>query len=303
MRIVIVGALVVVGAVSGKFYFKEDFNDIAWKERWTAGTEPSAGVIADAQAVPHMLPISYISIQKDVGEWKWTAGEFHGDPNDKGVQTTGNAHFHRLAAELDEPCYKMESDLVIQMSVKYEQGVCGGEISIILGGDRGPFTFGDDASYHAKFTIRETDQFVPVNSASGRGGRSTGTEIVVPPAHTVLTHLYTLVIKPDSTYYVSIDNGVWGRYSGTLERSLIGEDCTHIAIEARHRHAGVLLDDIIVTDSLEEAQAYARATWSSKGTLEQHMFRLERSARRARDGIGEYFRWYSVDVGAAAVAM
>jgi hypothetical protein len=238
-----------------------------------------------------------------VGEWTWKAGEFHGDPNDKGIQTSEDSPFHRLTAELEQPCNKMESDLVVQMSVKYEKGVCGGEISIVLGGDRCHSTFDDVAPDYVKFTIRETDQFVAVNSASGRGGRSTGTEIVVPPADTVLTHLYTLVIKPDSTYYVSIDNGVWGRYSGTFERSLIGEDCTHIAIEARHRHAGVLLDDIIVTDSLEEAQAYARATWSSKGTLEQHMFRLERSARRARDGIGEYFRWYSVDVGAAAVAM
>jgi hypothetical protein len=232
-----------------------------------------------------------------VGEWKWTAGEFHGDPNDKGIQTSGGAQFHRLAAELNEPCNKMESDLVIQMSVKYEQGVCGGEISIILGGDKGLFTFGDDAPYHIKFTVRsQAEQFVTVTTGVGGDGGSTGTEIVVPPADGVLTNLYTLVIRSDNTYHVSIDNGVWGSYGGTLERSSIGEDCTHIAIEARHRHAGVLLDDLIVTDSLEEAQAYARASWIQKIGPEQHMWRLDRTARRARDGIGEFSGWYSVDV-------
>jgi hypothetical protein len=241
-----------------------------------------------------------------MGEWKWTAGEFHGDPNDKGIQTSGDALFHRLSAELDEPCNKLDSDLVIQMSVKYEQGVCGGEISIILGGDRGQAISHDDAPYYIKFTIgvrSQGQQFVTVSTGVGGSGGSTGTEIVLLPADGVLTHLYTLVIRPDSTFHVSIDNGVWGRFSGTLERSLTGEDCTHIAIEARHRLAGVLLDDIIVSDSLQEARVYARATWSSKGTLEQHMFRLERSARRARDGIGEYFRWHSVAVGAGAVAV
>jgi hypothetical protein len=200
----------------------------------------------------------------------------------------------------------MESDLVIQMSVKYEQGVCDGEISVTLGGDRGQTMSHDYAPYYIKFTIgvrSQRQQFFTVTTAGGGSGGSTGTEIVLLPADGVLTHLYTLVIRPDSTFHVSIDNGVWGRYSGTLERSLTGEDCTHIAIEARHRLAGVLLDDIIVTDSLEEAQAYARATWSCKGTLEQHMFRLERSARRARNGIGEYFRWHSLDVGAGAVAV
>jgi hypothetical protein len=51
MRAVVAGALAIIGAVSGRFYFKEDFNDIAWKERWTARAEPSSLVIADAQAV------------------------------------------------------------------------------------------------------------------------------------------------------------------------------------------------------------------------------------------------------------
>jgi hypothetical protein len=107
-----------------------------------------------------------------MGEWKWTAGEFHGDPNDKGIQTSGDAQFHFLAAELNEPCNKMETDLVIQMSVKYEQGVCGGEISIILGGDRGLFTFDDVAPDHVKFTIRDN---VTVKTAGAKSSGSYGT--------------------------------------------------------------------------------------------------------------------------------
>jgi hypothetical protein len=239
-----------------------------------------------------------------VGVWKWTAGEFHGDPNDKGIQTSEDALFHRLAAEQNEPCNKLDSDLVIQMSVKYEQGVCGGEISIILGGERGQAISHDDAPYYVKFTIgvrSQGQQFVTVSTGVGGSGGSTGTEIVLLPADGVLTHLYTLAIRPDNTYSVSVGNGVWGSYSGTLERSLIGEDCTHIAVEARHRHAGVLLDDVFVTDSLEEAQAYARATWIEKIGPEQHMWRLDRTARRARDGVGELFGWYSADVGAVFV--
>jgi hypothetical protein len=55
MRVVIVGALAIIRAVGGKFYFKEDFNDIAWKERWIAATKQSSVVITDSQAVPHLL--------------------------------------------------------------------------------------------------------------------------------------------------------------------------------------------------------------------------------------------------------
>jgi hypothetical protein len=68
MRVVIVGTLAIIGAVSGRFYFEEDFNDIAWKERWTARARPSSLVIADAQAVPHLLLTSFI--YKTGGRWR-----------------------------------------------------------------------------------------------------------------------------------------------------------------------------------------------------------------------------------------
>lgn len=59
----------------GKVYFKEQFNDEAWTDRWVAPTKWK-----DAA---------------QMGEWKWTAGKWYGDEADKGIQVRAPLRFTR----------------------------------------------------------------------------------------------------------------------------------------------------------------------------------------------------------------
>ena len=57
-------------------------------------------------------------------------------------------------------------------------------------------------------------------------------------------------------------------------------DCTHVGIEIWQVDAGTLFDDIIVTDSLEEAQAFAEETWAAKKDKEVEMEKAVKEAER-----------------------
>lgn len=50
------------------------------------------------------------------------------------------------------------------------------------------------------------------------------------------------------------------------------KDCTHIGFELWQVSAGTSFDDIIVTDSLPEAQAFAEETFFKKNEKEQKMY-------------------------------
>ena len=59
------------------------------------------------------------------------------------------------------------------------------------------------------------------------------------------------------------------------------KDCTHIGFELWQVLSGTLFDDIIVTDSLEEAKEYADKTFFAKVEAEKKMFEEIEEAKRA----------------------
>ncbi|NWH71240.1 CALR protein, partial [Piaya cayana] len=63
----------------------------------------------------------------DYGRFILTAGKFYGDAEkDKGLQTSQDARFYALSARF-EPFSNRERTLVLQFTVKHEQGIdCGG---------------------------------------------------------------------------------------------------------------------------------------------------------------------------------
>ena len=68
----------------------------------------------------------YMKWKDQLGEWKWTSGEFAGDVKDKGIKTSEDARFYGLSAKLSE-AFTNKKDLVLQFSVKHEQDLdCGG---------------------------------------------------------------------------------------------------------------------------------------------------------------------------------
>jgi calreticulin len=317
-----------------------------------------------------------------MGAWKWSAGEFNGgDASDKAIQTSEDARFYGLSAKLNEAFTNKDKELVIQMSVKHEQDLdCGGAY-IKLMGDIDQSKFGGDTPYQIMFGP----------DVCGPSNRKTHVIFNYPPKNDNLlskdqvkvetdrlSHLYTLVVKPDNTYDVLIDlesvksgtlesnwdfllpkeikdpavskpadwvdkkkipdpedvkpagyddvpkeipdaeasrpddwddeeDGEWEApmvpnpdYKGPWKPKMIpnpeykGEwvhpmvpnpdyiedkelhvrckDCTHIGFELWQVKSGTMFDDIIVTDSLEEAKAYAAETFSKKRGPEKEAF-------------------------------
>ena len=316
-----------------------------------------------------------------MGAWKWTAGEFNADSTDKGIQTSEDARFYGLSAKMDAPFTNKDKELVVQMTVKHEQDLdCGGAY-IKLTGDMDQSKFGGDTPYQIMFGP----------DICGPSNKKTHVIFNYPPKNENLlikdqvkvesdrlTHLYTLVVRPDNTFEVLIDNesvktgsleenfdfllpkeikdpsvskpadwvdkkkiadpedvkpegwddiakeipdadaskpddwddeedGEWEapmvpnpEYKGAWKPKMIpnpeykGEwvhpmipnpdyaedselhvrckDCTHVGFELWQVKTGTIFDDIIVTDSLAEAQAYAAETWAKKVGPEKEAF-------------------------------
>lgn len=316
-----------------------------------------------------------------MGKWKWTAGEYYGDASDKGIQTSQDARFYGISTKLDETFTNNGKDLVLQFSVKHEQDLdCGGAYVKLLG-DMDQSKFGGDTPYQVMFGP----------DICGPSNRKTHVIFNYPPKNDNLlikeevrtetdrlTHLYTLVVRPDNSFEVFIDlqsvrkgtleeafdfllpktikdpnvskpadwvdakkipdpedkkpdgyddipaeipdpeakkpedwddeeDGEWEppmidnpEYKGPWKPKMIAnplykgewvhpeipnpdyaedkelyvrcKDCTHIGFELWQVKSGTIFDDIIVTDSLEEATAYAEETFSKKKGPEKEMY-------------------------------
>jgi len=185
---VLIALIVAFVSVSGKIYFKEDFNSANWESRWTVPSEWKS--------------------KSELGEWKWTAGENFADATDKGIQTSQDARFYGLSAKLDESFTNSGKDLVLQFSVKHEQELdCGGAYIKLLG-DTDQSKFGGDSPYQIMFGP----------DICGYANRKTHVIFNYPPKNDNLliknevkvetdrlSHLYTLWVKPDNTFEVLID--------------------------------------------------------------------------------------------------
>ena len=167
----------------------ETFNDKDWKSRWTMPTnwKPAA----------------------EMGEWGWTTGQYFGDANDKGVQTSEDARFYGMSAKLSESFTNKDKPLVVQYSVKHEQDLdCGGAYIKLLHGDVDQDSFSGDTPYSVMFGP----------DVCGSSNRKTHVIFNYPPKNDnllikenvrvetdKLSHLYTLVVNTDGTYEVFID--------------------------------------------------------------------------------------------------
>merc|ERR1711865_481282 len=165
------------GAALGEVYFEESFGD-GWESRW-------------------------VSAEKEgLGEFKASAGKF-GD--DVGLQTSQDAKFYGISAAMPTFSNK-DKTLIVQYSVKHEQSIdCGGAY-LKLG--PAPFdgkAFNGDTKYNIMFgpdicgMTKRTHLIFNYNDENLLKTKDLRTE------SDELTHVYTLTVKPDNTFDVSID--------------------------------------------------------------------------------------------------
>merc|ERR1712078_660132 len=183
-----------VAASSAKVFFEEQFKDDSWSDRWVQSEH-----------------------KDDLGKFELTAGSFYGDAEkDKGIKTSQDAKFYGLSAKFDK--FSNEGkNLVVQFTVKHEQNIdCGGGYVKVFPCDfdgkamhgETPYNimFGPDIcgpgtkKVHVIFNYKDKNHLVKKD---------------IRCKDDVYTHLYTLIVKPDNTYEVLIDNEK--AESGSLE--------------------------------------------------------------------------------------
>ena len=144
------------------------------------------------------------------GKFVWTAGKFYGDADkDKGIQTSQDARFYALSAKFDKPLeVRGEKPFVVQFTVKHEQNIdCGGGYVKIFDCSLDQKDMHGDSEYKIMFG---PDICGPgtkkVHVIFQHKGKNLLTKKEIRCKDDVFTHLYTLIVNPDATYEVLIDN-------------------------------------------------------------------------------------------------
>ncbi|KAM8930565.1 calreticulin-like [Pelodytes ibericus] len=186
MLILLLTAMLLAVYAEPIIYFQDQFVDEdGWQNRWVQSKNKS-----------------------DYGKFQLSAGTFFGDPEkDKGLQTTQNWKFYELSARF-EPFSNEGQTLVIQFTVKHEQGIdCGGGYVKIFPADLNQEQMNKDSEYYIMFgpdicgTIHEK-----VHVIFNYKGKHHLNKKDIKCKHDQLTHLYTLIIRSNNTYEVKIDN-------------------------------------------------------------------------------------------------
>lgn len=176
---------ILVAFAAAEVYFSEEFKE-GWEKNWVKSQLKG----------------------NEMGAWGWDAGEFYGDKDAQmGIKTTQDARFYGISADMGKTVSNKGKDLVVSFTVKHEQKIdCGGGYIKLLpaplnqgmfgGNDKYSIMFGPDIcgtgtrKVHVIFTFNNQNLLIKKN---------------IPCKTDQLTHLYTLVVHPDNTYEVSID--------------------------------------------------------------------------------------------------
>jgi calreticulin len=188
--------LSLLGIAFSEVIFKEEFKDASWESRWVKSKhEPSK-----------------------LGDWKWTAGKFYNDAEaDKGIQTGQDARFYGISAKLEKAVSNEGKDLVIQFQVKHEQKIdCGGGYIKLYPESLDQADLHGDSPYYIMFGPDICGYSTKkVHVIFNYKGKNLLTKKTIACKDDELSHVYTLVVKPDNSYEVYID--LEKKESGKLE--------------------------------------------------------------------------------------
>lgn len=189
MTLLIAVTLAVVGAVFAEktVYFQEKFDDgNDWEKRWVESTFKG----------------------NEQGKFKLSHGKFYGDAEaDLGIQTSQDARFYGVSAKF-EPFSNEGKTLVLQFTVKHEQKIdCGGGYVKLYPKDVEQKGLHGDSPYFIMFGPDICGYSTKkVHVIFNYKGQNLLTKKEIKCKDDEFTHLYTLIVRPDNTYEVKIDN-------------------------------------------------------------------------------------------------
>ncbi|KAJ6420537.1 hypothetical protein OIU84_027972, partial [Salix udensis] len=178
-----------------EIFFEERFED-GWKDRW---------VLSD-----------WKRSEGKAGTFKYTAGKWPGDPDDKGIQTYNDAKHFAISAKIAPEFSNKDRTLVVQYSVKFEQNIeCGGGYIKLHSGYVNQKKFGGDTPYSFMFGPDMCGtQTKKLHVILSYQGQNYPIKKDLQCETDKLTHFYTFILRPDASYSVLVDNRE--RESGTM---------------------------------------------------------------------------------------
>merc|ERR1712086_21619 len=165
---------------TAEVYLEEDFSG-DWESRWVQSKAKS-----------------------DLGVMKVSAGKFYGDEEaGKGLQTSQDAKFYAISAKHKEFSNDGKT-LVVQFTAKHEQSIdCGG--AYLKLGAYEPEKFEGASEYNIMFGPDICGATKKTHVIFNYKGKNLDKKKEVRAESDTLSHLYTLIVKPDNTYEVQID--------------------------------------------------------------------------------------------------
>jgi len=142
------------------------------------------------------------------GKFKLSHGKFYGDAEkDVGIQTSEDARFYGVSAKFDSFSNEGKT-LVVQFTVKHEQKIdCGGGYVKLYPADLDQKNLHGDSPYLVMFGPDICGYSTKkVHVIFNYKGQNLLTKKEIKCKDDELTHLYTLIVRPDNTYEVKIDN-------------------------------------------------------------------------------------------------
>ena len=169
-----------VALTQAAVYFEEDFSG-DWESKWVVSTNKGA----------------------EAGAFVATKGKF-GD--NVGLQTSEDARFYQISAAIEEFSNKGKT-LVLQFSVRNEQDIdCGGGYIKLLPAGLDQVDFNGDSDYNIMFGPDICGGTKRTHVILNYKGENHLVRNNVEVRSDVHSHIYTLIINPDQTYAVKIDN-------------------------------------------------------------------------------------------------
>jgi len=171
----------------GKIYLSETFGD-GWESRWTVS--------------------KWKESEGTQGTWAATAGKWFGDENeDKGIQTVEDSKFFGIATSFDS-FSNDGKELIIQYQAKYEKDIeCGGGYLKIGPKLADLSTFGDPTEYNIMFGPDKCGYTKRTHLIFNYKGKNIlkKSDLSYKQENEGTSHLYRMVLKPDNTVRVEID--------------------------------------------------------------------------------------------------
>jgi calreticulin len=182
-------ALVLFGLLAyatATVFFREDFSDSNWEKRWVVSEKRPAS---------------------ERGRMALSAGKYFTDEvKERGLRTEEDARFYHLTTEFEEFNNK-EKNLVLQYSIKQDQRIdCGGGYIKLHPAGIDQKNYDGDSKYNIMFGPDICGSTRRTHVILSKNGENHLIKEDIPTETDTVTHVYTLILKPDNTFQVLTDN-------------------------------------------------------------------------------------------------